>query len=75
MSNFEPNAVIRGFQLTVVGSECPTSLYFGPQKSHEHWTVGIASGIEDMQNRLSGWTVQAPEGLRICVSAGSKLSS
>ena len=22
MSNFEPNAVIRGFQLTIVGSEC-----------------------------------------------------
>ncbi len=26
MSNFEPNAVIRGFQLTVVGSKSPSPL-------------------------------------------------
>lgn len=25
MANFEPNAIIRGAQLTAVGSECPIS--------------------------------------------------
>jgi hypothetical protein len=29
MSNFEPNAVIRGFQLTVVGSMSPVLLLHG----------------------------------------------
>jgi hypothetical protein len=33
MSNFEPNAVIRGFQLTVVGSMFPCSVFSAAQVS------------------------------------------
>lgn len=45
LSNFEPNAVIRGFQLTVVGSMSPV-LAFRKLESHEA-EVYLSRGLDE----------------------------
>lgn len=56
MSNFEPNAVIRGFQLTIVGSMFASSKYTNPV-AHTRFNVHSNSNeiLLDLHGHAKFW--------------------